>query len=110
MKKKISIITAIVMLVAATAFAAPSDQTGTGNQSGFEQMYQYCNQVMQQWGNGNQATQGVQAQGQPMSYNGGMMMGGMMNGMMGGGNYGNMMGGMMGNGTYGNMMGSLEVR
>lgn len=109
MKRKITIVTAIAMLVAATAFAAPNDQTGNQN---LDQMYQYCNQAMQQWGNGNQAPQGGPAQGQPMSYNTGMMMGGgnMMGGMMGSGNYGNMMGGMMGNGNYGNMMGSVEVR
>lgn len=59
MKKKISIIAAIAILTAATAFAAPSDQTG--NQNNLEQMYQYCNQVMQQGGNGNQQSQGGQA-------------------------------------------------
>ncbi len=95
MKRRITIVTAIAMLVAATAVAAPSDQTGNQN---WEQMYQYCNQAMQQWGNGSQAPQEGQArpQGQPMSYNDGMM--------------GNMMSGMMGSGGYGNMMGSVEFR
>jgi ABC-type glycerol-3-phosphate transport system substrate-binding protein len=101
MKRKITIVTAIAMLVAATAFAAPSDQTGNNN---WDQMYQYCNQAMQQGNTGNQPYPNGQAQpqGQPMSYNSGMM--------MGDGNYGNM----MGNGSYGhmmgNMMGSVEFR
>lgn len=109
MKQRIAIVTAVVMLVAATAFAAPGDQTGNQN---LDQMYQYCNQVMQQWGNGSQSSNGqVPPQGQPMSYSGGMMMGNgtMMGNMMGNGSNGHMMGDVMSNGSYGGMMGRTEI-
>ncbi len=114
MKKKISIIAAIAILTAATAFASPGDQTGDRN--GFEQMYQYCNKVMQQWGSGNQQPQSSQDQAQPqarqMFYHGMMGNGGSM---MGSGYYGNMMdsgsyGHMMGSGYSGGMMGSVQFR
>ncbi|HMM21492.1 MAG TPA: hypothetical protein PKA10_12300, partial [Selenomonadales bacterium] len=106
MKKKVSIITVIVMLAVATAFAAPSDQPNNGNQ--MNQMYQYCNQAMQQWGNGNASNQGEKtgSQAQSTSYHSGMMSGNSSDvshgNMMGNGSHGNM----MGNGSHGNMMGN----
>jgi hypothetical protein len=114
--KKILALAVVTMLFAATAFAATGEQTGNNDQ--WNQMYQYCNQMMQSWGNGKASDQSgnTQTQGQQTSYNGsmpgnGMMGSGMMNGqghMMGNGNYGNMMGNgqTMGNGNYGGMMGS----
>jgi len=107
MKKKILVIATLALLVAAPVFAADGSQQG-GNW--MNDMFKYCNQAMQQWGNGNQPSQSgqTQPQGQPMSYSGGMMMGNgsMMGGMMGNGNYGNM----MGNGGYGNMMGNVQFQ
>ena len=109
MKRKMIIVTVLAMLVATTAYAAPGDQTG--NPGWMDQMYQYCNQMM---GGSSGPDQGgkTQPQGQPMSYNGNMMMG---SGMMGNGNYGNMMGSgnygnMMGDGAYGHMMGKVEFQ
>jgi hypothetical protein len=118
--KRILALAVVTMLFATTAFAAAGDQSGNNDQ--WNQMYQYCNQMMQSWGNGKAPDQGgnTQPQGQQMSYNGGMMGNNMMgNGgyghMMGNGNYGNMMGNgsygnMMGNGSYGNMMSVVEFQ
>ncbi len=104
MTKKILVIATLAMLVAAPVFADDGSRQG-GNW--MNDMFKYCNQAMQQGGNGSQPSQGGQAQpqGQPMSFGGGMMMG---NGSMMGN--GNMMGGMVGNSNYGNMMGNVQFQ
>ena len=104
--KKIFALAVVTMLFATTAFAAAGDQAGNGDQ--WNQMYQYCNQMMQSWGPGKAPDQsgGTQPQGQQTSYHGGMMGNGGYGHMMGSGNYGNM----MGNGSYGNMMSVVEFQ
>lgn len=101
MKKRIFALAVVTMLFATTAFAAASDHAGNGNS--WDQMYQYCNQMMQSWGGKAPDQNGkTQPQGQPMSYNGGMMMGNGNNGYMGMSGNGNM----MGNDSYGSIMGT----
>ncbi|HMM21526.1 MAG TPA: hypothetical protein PKA10_12480 [Selenomonadales bacterium] len=81
MKKKVSIMMVVALVTAGTAFAAPNDQPN--NENMMNRMYQYCNEAMKQWGNGNAPDQGGKPNGQAQStsYHGGMM----------GGNYDNMM-------------------